>query len=228
MSLSEICHSQGTCNFSKLGGYLQITMALIETLLFVHISTITRLIGRVNTLSAAFCLSFLKYLFYATIWPQVNPYWSLVSELASGTVYATFLTIKVEMAHEFASEVEHLIPELMKRGEIATDDEESCERLKLSLAATMQSLTAGADTGLGQGLGALVFGVIIDAYSYQALWTVIAVIAAAAMACLQAAALFERCCHLKIRLKRAPPEWGEQTTSGMELATKGNASDSRL
>lgn len=172
MSLAQICHDGNRCNFSQLGGLLQVSMAFAETILFVYIKRVLASIGRLNTIAFAFFLTMLKYTFYGTIWPSLDPYFSLLSELSHGIIFGTYLTLMVEMGHLFANEVEHVIPELIEKQIISKDA--NTEMLKLSLKATMQAIIANASDGLGRGFGALIYGLIVDNFSYEALWLSIA------------------------------------------------------
>jgi hypothetical protein len=173
MSLSEICHTDNKCNFSQLGGFLQVAMAVAETFIIVYIKQIIAKIGRLNTMSIAFGLTAAKYIFYGTIWPTVDPHYSLLTELTHGVIWGIFLTLSVEVAHMFSTEVEYVLPELLQRDVIKDNSEASLEKLKLSLSATMQALVASASDGLGRGVGALIYGLIIDVYSFHTLWMVI-------------------------------------------------------
>lgn len=176
MSLAERCHENDSCNFSQLGGFLQVSMAIAETILFIYIKRITETIGRLNTIAIAFLLTAVKYTFYGSpLWPQVDPYFSLVSELPHGIIFGTFLTSMVELGHLFATEVEFIVPELVDKGII---DKADSEVLKLSLAATMQALISSFNDGFGRGLAALAFGLIVDHYSYRTLWLTVGIGAA--------------------------------------------------
>lgn len=222
MSLSSRCQTQHNCNFSQLAGYLQIAMAVVEPILFVYIETITKAIGRLNILTVAFGLASAKYLFYATIWPAVDPHWSLLSELCNGVLFVVFLTVQVEIGYLFATEVENLIPDLIKRNVISADDETSRERLKLALPATMMSLTSGAYDGLGKGFAALAYGVIIDIYSYETLWIIVTVLALCGVLGLQMAAIFERCFHLEFGPKRPDDLRKQEVDLELRRAVNGN------
>lgn len=191
-SLSDRCRVEDSCNFSQLAGYVQMAMGVVEPILFVYIKTITQTIGRLNTLTICFALTFFKFLFYSTVWPQLDPHWALVSELCDGVFFVVFITLIVEMCHLFAGEVELLIPELLELGVISEADEKSLERLKVSLPATMLALVAGVCDGMGRGVFALVYGLIVDAYSYEALWIIVTIISFASVLGLQLAAAFER------------------------------------
>lgn len=204
MSLSQICHQQLTCDFSQLGGFLQVSMAIAETILFIYIKRIIAKLGRLNTVAISFLLTALKYTFYATLWNQVDPHFALISELPHGVVFGIYLTLMVEMGHLFASEVEHIIPELQDRGLIGP--EVDCGKLKLSLAATMQSLIASANDGIGRGVGALIFGLILDKYSYQTLWWIIGIGAALVLVIVESVNLLDYLFKFRLGLDVAAAE----------------------
>uniref|UniRef100_A0A6G1SB10 Major facilitator superfamily associated domain-containing protein n=1 Tax=Aceria tosichella TaxID=561515 RepID=A0A6G1SB10_9ACAR len=173
MSLSETCHTNNTCDFSQLAGLLQVSMAITETIWIFFMKQIVSTIGRLNALSIAFAVSTIKYLFYGTIWPGVNPNYSILAEALHGIIYGTFIISMNEQGHSFALEVEHLIPELLDRGLIRSDDLASQEKLKLSLRATMQALIMAAYEGIGRGASSLIYGIIIGLYSFHTLWLLI-------------------------------------------------------
>jgi MFS family permease len=220
MSLSDICHTDNRCNFSQLGGYLQVTMAIAETFLIIYIKRIIAAIGRLNTLSVAFGLTAIKYIFYGTLWPGVDPHYALLTELSHGVIWGIFLTLSVEVAHLFATEVEHIIPELMERGVIQADDETSREKLKLSLSATMQALIASASDGLGRGVGALVYGLIIDRFSFHTLWLIIGAGTLIVFLVLQLTNLADHCLKLELGLDVAAAKKREALQR--ELAERRN------
>lgn len=173
MSLSERCHAESTCDFSLLGGLLQVSMALYETVIFLIIRKLQEKIGRLNTGALAFFLYSIKMVFYATIWTEVDPYWSLLFEGLRGAAWGIYLTLMVELGYKFANEVQYIIPELIERRII--DDDSDSEHLKLALSSTMQSLVASAMDGVGRGFASLIFGLILHYNSdYIFLWRMIA------------------------------------------------------
>lgn len=173
ISLSKICHSEGTCEFSSLTGYLQASMAGSETILFYYMKRLKAVVNRLNLCCLAFGVAAVKFTFYATIWPEVNPYYSLLVELLHGIYFGIFLQLFVEVGHMFANEVSFILPELIEKGVVKKGT--PVEKLKLSLAATMQALFACAQDGLGRGLGSLVYGLIISGYDFQTLWTILCI-----------------------------------------------------
>lgn len=171
ISLSRICHGQGSCDFSQLAGLLQFSMAALETVLFIYIKRIIDRIGRLNSAALAMLLSSGKFLFYGTVWSQVSPYYSLLSEGVTGVIFGINLTLMVEVGHLFASEVEFLIPELLERNILPVGVEAG--KLRYSLAATMQALVSSANEGVGMGCGSLVYGLSLERISYETLWFII-------------------------------------------------------
>jgi hypothetical protein len=202
MSLSDICHTNDRCDFSQLGGLLQVSMAASETISMLYTIQIVRSIGRLNTLSIAFGLITVKYLFYGSpFWPNVNPYYSLVSEILQGITYAFYVILSNELGHLFSTEVEHLIPELIGKGAIGADDLAGQEKLKISLSATMQSLLVAASDGVGRGFGALIYGFIIGAYSFRTLWLVVGFGSLLVVIALQTVNLLGRCVKFECGLR---------------------------
>lgn len=198
MSLSAICHEHNRCDFSQLGGFLQVSMAIAETILFLYIKRIIATIGRLNTVAVSFFLTSLKYTFYATIWPSVDPHFALLSELPHGIIFGIFLTLMVELGHLFANEVEYILPELIERQIISKDDD--LDRLKMSLAATMQAVVSSANDGIGRGVGALIYGLILDHYSYHTLWLVIGIGAAVVFLIIEAVNILDHIFQFQLGL----------------------------
>lgn len=171
ISLSKICHDQNSCDFSQLAGFLQFSMAALETVLFIYVKQIIDKIGRLNSAALAMLLSSAKFMFYGTIWTQVSPYYSLLSEGVTGVIYGINLTLMVEVGHLFSSEVKYIIHELLQRDIISADTE--IDKLRYSLAATMQALVSSASEGIGTGCGSLIYGVLLERISYESLWFII-------------------------------------------------------
>ena len=217
ISLAQICHQDNRCNFSQLGGLLQVSMALAETILFIYIKRIIAAIGRLNTISISFFLTTLKFLFYGTIWLDVDPYYSLVIELFHGIIFGIYLTLMVEMGHLFANEVDYVIPELIEKEIIPRDSDR--EKLKLSLLATMQAIIANANDGLGRGIGALVYGLILDHYTFTTLWRCIAVGSTVVFIVIQIVNITDRYMHFNLGaslVKRG------QNSNGVQARENGN------
>lgn len=179
MSLSPICHEQGTCDFSVLAGMLQASMAAAESILFMSVARIQRAVGRIN-LGCIILLAYaIRYLFYGIFFEHVSPNYSLVAEMLQGISYGSTLTLMVEMAHLFANEVEFILPELIERGIVEPGAD--AEPLKLSLSATMQAFVSGFHDGIGKGIGALLYGFMLERMSYTMLWYIIGVGATVAL-----------------------------------------------
>lgn len=195
MSLSNICRQNGSgCDFSQLSGFLQVAMALAEMILFLFIDKILAKIGRLNTVSIGFTLILIEFGFLATIWTQVSPYYSIGAMMLNGASFGIFLTLTVNMGHLFASEVQHVLPELISSGLIDEADEDQ-EKLKLALAATMQALTSNAMDGFGRGGGALVYGLMLDHFSYSTVWATVATVAFLALCLIESVNLFDSIFH---------------------------------
>lgn len=170
IGLSNVCHQEGTCDFSQLAGMLQLTMSCMETVLFFHVKKIENKIGRLNLCAFSLFFLALKYTLYVSIWFDINPYWAVLIESIHGISFGICLTMMVEMGHQFANEVEFILPELIDRGVVKEGQE--ADRLKLSLSATMQALVSGASDGIGRGFGALTWGYILGQHSFRALLTI--------------------------------------------------------
>lgn len=201
ISLKEVCRSGGNCNYSNLAGLLQATMASAETLLFIYIKELMNFFGRVNLAGISLLLLTIKFGFYGTIWSSVNPYYSLCIEMIHGIVFGILLTIQVETAHEFANEVEFILPELKEREIVKEEDNQNVSKLKLSLSATMQSLMSCANDGIGRGFGALVYGIVVHKYSYIALWRCISIGAGFLSILIFTISIVEHLFKLKLSLK---------------------------
>lgn len=166
--LSNRCRDEGTCQVSQLAGMLQVSMASAETVLFIFIRKLKAMLGRLNLIAIGIGLLSIKYLYYETIYYDLDPYYTFFVEMLQGLAYGTFLQVSVEIAHIFALEVCHIIPELYETGVVS--DEVDKKKLELSLCATMQALIACSQDGLGRGLGALTFGLFAELYGYDSMW----------------------------------------------------------
>lgn len=236
VSLSRICHHDGSCDFSQLAGLLQFSMAALETLLFIYIRRIMDAVGRLNSAALAMLLSASKFLFYATLWPRVSPYYALLSEGLTGVVYGINLTLMVEVAHLFAGEVALVVPELRARNIIpgslvsgaAADD---AGRLQHSLAATMQALVSSASDGIGAGCGSLAFGLILERFRYETLWLTIGLACSGCLLVLLAANTLDALLGFNLGLadtkahldEEAPCGTCKQSDEGAEKRAKSSA-----
>lgn len=197
MHLCELCHSTGRCDYSQLVGLLQGSISVGELITFYYIKRTLDTIGRLNTFSIGFALASLKYTFYAIIWPSVNPYFALLTEVPHGLMYGIYSTLMVELGYFFSGEVELLIPELVECQIVpSAADPATCERLKMSLAATMQAIMSGSIEGFGKGLGALLYGYLLDLYSFPTLAYMLSLGGALVLAGLQAVRLLDACLQL--------------------------------
>lgn len=216
MNLSDICHKENRCAFSELAGLLQVSMAAGETIYLLFSSRILIRFGRIKTSAAVFMLVFVKYLFYATFWESVDPYYAIVAELPSGIIFATWLILSVELGHLFSNEVEYIMPELEQKGLIK--DQSQSDSLKLSLAATMQAVIASFNDGCGRGLGALIYGIIVDKYSYKTLWMCISVFALSVALILWAVALLDYLFDFRLGLDVQAADKRERANEQQQLA----------
>lgn len=173
ISLSNICDQEKTCDFSQLAGLLQFCMSSAETVVFIYIKRVSDKFGRLNVCAFAMLLFCLKYSFYATVWRSVNPYYCLLVELIHGVCFGIYMVTSVDMGHLFSNEVEFILPGLIEKRIIESNPERN-EKLKMSLAATMQSLIHSAHDGIGQGVGSLLYGLLLEHYTYETLWLIIA------------------------------------------------------
>lgn len=226
ISLSKICQSPASsCDFSQLAGLLQFSMAALETVLFIYIKRIIEKIGRLNVAALAMLLSSAKFMFYGTVWPQVSPYYSLLSEGVTGVIYGINLTLMVEIGHLFASEVRYILPELLER-QIITPEPDQLDRLKYSLAATMQALISSASEGVGTGCGSLIYGLLLERISYESLWFIIGLTCCACLLVLLLINTVDTMFGLKLGLDvkaAATVSSGEKSESSMATIEAGGS-----
>lgn len=228
ISLSNICHTQGTCNFSQLAGFLQVSMSFLETFVFLYIARVMVICGRVNMAALSMLLTAIKFTFYGTVWTQINPYYALLVEGLHGLVYGIHLTLMVEMGHLFSSEVQYIIPELLERGIITANTDTS--RLKYSLAATMQAIVSSAFDGFGRGFGALAYGFLLERISFETLWLVIGITAFVFFVIIVTINIIDVVFSLKlgldakvedVTLKKVPAELDVTSQQSIDLKTLG-------
>lgn len=216
MSMGERCEREGSCQFSQMAGYLQVAMASMETFLLGYLKQINAAIGQVNTCTLLALTVAAKNLFYGTLWMHISPYYSLLVEPLQGIMIAFTMSTTIEMAHRFGSEVQYIIPELIERQIISKDDDLNV--VKRSVRATMQAIVSSCLDGLGRGLGALFYGIIVDHYSYEDLWFGIGVVAIIVALICVAINIFDHIFQLKLGLDKVESLDNIKAKSGDNIA----------
>lgn len=168
LDLENICNTQGTCEFSKIAGGVQFSMAFFETFLFIYIKKIKQWFTYSDMIPLIFLFNTIKWMFYGLFWRNVNPHFSVIVESLHGLSFGLYLTLVIEIAHIFSSQVVEVLPELYKRNYVPSNVDQ--EKLKLSLVATMQAIMSNANDGLGRGVGALIMGILLEIYSFDTVW----------------------------------------------------------
>lgn len=221
ISLSEICHGKGTCDFSVLAGLLQASMALAETFVYAYVGTLMKKIGRVNTCSLSLATMALKYLFYGLYFEQVDPNYALLAELLHGASFGLRLTITVEMGYRFSNEITYIIPELISKNivEPGTD----ANSLELSLSATMQAVVSCVYDGLGRGVGALIIGLMLEQISYSSLWTIVGIGTTIALAICMSISLLDQIFKFNLGLEAKAAQ--EKRTKFVGIVTENKDSN---
>ena len=88
----------------------------------------------------------------------------------------------------------------------------------------MQALMASANDGLGRGIGALIYGAILDYYSYQTLWLIIGIGSAVTFALVQLVNMFDNCLSLRLGLDE---QFKKQNEANGKVAAAFAASQAR-
>lgn len=172
--MGKVCNEGHDCNAASLAGLVMICYCILETTCYMLIDVFRSRINYLVLLEVSLISVAIHYNFFGFLLPHLSPYFFLVESL-HGLEYSTCITSEVELADKFASEVELLLPELIKLGIISKKDD--TELVKLSLLATMNSLFTLAFDGLGTLIGAFIFGLIIDRYSFTTVWCFIGFLA---------------------------------------------------
>lgn len=191
MDLENVCKTEGTCSFSQMAGYVQLTMASSETLLFFYIKSIKKYLSHDDMCTLAFLCNSVKWLFYGFYWHQVDPRWTLLVECLHGLNYGFYLILVVEVSQRLAAHVVHLIPDLTRRGII--NESADTDKLQSSLSATMQAIMSSCTDGLGRGIGSLIAGFIIELYSFQTLWLILGIKSTLALCIMISFNIYKRC-----------------------------------
>lgn len=166
--LDQVCHQRGVCQASSLAGLVMICFCIVEALSYVSIAAL-----RPKSFACVLELSLLSYtlhyLFYGLILDHVSPYFFLI-EVLHGLEYAASIVSCVELGYKFANEVELILPELIERKIIKSDDNQ--ELVKISLMATMNSCFTLVFEGAGTIMGAFFCGIVINKYSFNTAWII--------------------------------------------------------
>jgi hypothetical protein len=175
VSMESLCHERGY-NFSQLAGAVLMSQAFAETVAFLVVPSLLNSITRWSLLSASLAAMSTKYIFYAGWYYDagVSPYWAVLAECSYGLAYGILCIIVADVSLMFANQSRLFIPELRRLGFLRADTSHSSKEaieaeersIKMALRATMQALFSGFMDGL-------LCGLIIDLYSFHALWLTI-------------------------------------------------------
>lgn len=172
----QVCTDQGICNAASLAGLVMISYCAVETICYLVFNAIRSNINHLILIEITLVSLALHYYFYGFILNQVSPYFFLV-ECLHGLEYSASLVTGVELGYKFANEVELILPELIARGIISKNDNQ--ELVKLSLMATMNACFTMIYDGAGSILGAFVYGIVAENYSFDVVWILIGSLATA-------------------------------------------------
>lgn len=192
------CHEKNTCDASKLAGLMMICYCLTEATCYMIVNVMRKYWNHILLIEITFVSLALHYYFYGFLLNQLSPYFFLVESL-HGLEYSFSLATAVELGHKFASEVELLLPDLIKLGIVGKHDNH--ELVKVSLMATMNSFFTLVYDGAGSIIGAFLYGIIVDKYSFTTAWIVNGSLATFGFFLVIAVILIGKCFNIKPNIR---------------------------
>lgn len=194
--MDKVCSESDQCNSAFLSGLTMLIYCCVETLCYIGIRKFCTNMGHALRLQITLVSLAFHFFFYAFALRHLSPYFFLIETL-HGLEYSISLTSSVELGYKFANEVGLLIPELLRRGIITNQDDR--EMVRLSLTATMNSCFTLIYEGAGTMAGVLIYGLILDLYSFETVWLVIGISSTCGLILVSLVILGGRC--LKIEPK---------------------------
>jgi len=175
VQLEDICKTKKICHPGKLSGDVLAGISLLEFLTYVGLNFCKGIkLNRLALLELAILIVAVHYYFYGFLIENLSARWFLVESL-HGFEFAIFITTSLTWGYSFANEVEYIIPELKERNVIS--DKDDIGLVRVSLVATMMSCMTLLFEGFGSTIGSLIYGVVIEKYSYGLAWNINATIA---------------------------------------------------
>lgn len=166
--VQQLCQEKGF-DFSSVMGALTVAHSVSEVISFVFVVPYYMpIVGRFGSMLTPIVIFFLRYLFYATYYVEMSPWYALITEFGHGFGYGITYSLITEIATECVDQVDQYLPELIERGIVPPSINPNA--LKLPLRATMYGVFSGAFDGLGNGLGSLLGGIYLDAHPFTSLW----------------------------------------------------------
>lgn len=170
--MDKICSENEACDSAFLSGSTMLCYCAVETLCYMMIRRYFNNLGHALRLQITLISLAVHFFFYAFAIRHLSPYFFMM-EILHGLEYSISLTSSVELGYKFANEVGLLMPELLHRNIIGPRDDP--EMVRLSLTATMNSCFTLLYEGAGTMAGVLLYGFILDRYSFETVWLVIGV-----------------------------------------------------
>lgn len=194
--MEKTCKEKHTCNGSSLAGAMIGGFSILEFLTYVIMNFFSgRRLNVILLIETAILGIAAHYYFYAFIIDRTSPYYFLVESL-HGFEFALFISTCLNWGFMFANQVEYLIPELLRNG-VINGKENNLELVKVSLIATMMSCMTLFYDGIGSTIGAVLYGWIIEHYSFKMAWILNGSLASLAFLTVLISILLGRCLHLR-------------------------------
>lgn len=193
-----------------LSGLTMICYCVVETLFYEIINALKNRLSHSIRLQITLASLSFHYLFYAFALKHLSPYFFLV-ECLHGVEYSISLSSGVELGYQFANEVTYILPELVRRGIISENDDP--EMVRKSLLATMNSIFTLTYEGFGTILGTFIYGMIIDAYSFETAWLLIAILSTAGFFLVAILIMMGRCLRIQPKIVDLQQQTTSATTS---------------
>lgn len=201
--MDVVCLQRGTCNTAFLAGLVMFVYCLVETSCYMIFNALRKHLNYAVLIAITLASLSGHYLFYGFMLDSVSPYFFLFEAL-HGLEYSGSLCSSMELGYKFANEVELLIPELIQRGIISKHDDH--QLVKVSLLATMTGAFTLIYDGLGTIVGALLYGIIIDRYSFTTTWIVIGSMATIGCVVVSLTIIFGKILNFKPQIEKLREE----------------------
>lgn len=203
--IDKVCNEKG-CDAGYLSGLTMISYCLIETTMYEIIHLLRGRLSHVIRLQITLASLAFHYFFYAFALRHLSPYFFLVESL-HGIEYSISLSTGVELGYHFANQVGIIMPELIRRRIISEHDDP--EMIRKSLLATMNSIFTLTYEGAGTIVGTLIYGLVIDAYSFETAWLLNAIMSTSGLILVMISVGLGKCLRIEpkiLKLQHTTPQ----------------------
>lgn len=212
--MDQVCREHNICEPASLAGLMMICYCLAETTCYLIINALRSRLNHVVVLEITMVSLAIHYYFYAYILRNVSPYFFLVESL-HGLEYSASLSTSMELGYRFANEVELLLPELIQRGIIGKHDDHHL--VKVSLMATINGCFTLVYDGVGTVIGAFMYGMITDKFSFTTTWRVVGSLATSGFFVVLVIVLIGKCFNIRPQIHKMAAQRMSRSTDVPQL-----------